>query len=45
MKGMMKIFEDMMVAVAFADAGISVSFLRQNNYFHEEPEEQIWGLM
>jgi len=45
MKGLMKMLEDIMVAVAFAEAGISISFLRQNNYVHEELEEQAWDLM
>ena len=44
MKGFMKMFEDLMVAVAFAEAGISVLFLRQKNNLHEELREQAWDL-
>lgn len=44
MKGHMKTFEDIMVAVAFAEAGISVLFLQQKNNIHEELMEQAWDL-
>ena len=44
MKGFMKMFEEIMVAVAFAEAGISVLFLQQKNNLHEELEEQAWDL-
>jgi len=36
MKGFMEMFEDIMVAVTFAEAGVSVSFLRQNDNLYRE---------
>jgi len=45
MKRFMEMFEDIMVAVAFAEEGVSVSFLRQKNDLHEELEEQAWDLI
>ena len=42
MKGFMKMFEELMVAVAFAEAGVSVLFLQQKNNLHEELEERVW---
>jgi len=43
MKRLMELFEDIMVAVAFAEEGISVSFLDQRDN-HEELEEPAWDL-
>lgn len=45
MKRFMEMFEDLMVAVAFAEEGVSVSFLRKKNNIHEEQGEQAWDLM
>ena len=44
MKGFMEMFEDIMVAITFAEAGVSVSFLRQNDNHYRELEEQAWDL-
>jgi hypothetical protein len=44
MKGFMKIFEESMVAVAFAEAGISVLFLQQKNDVQQELGERLWDL-
>lgn len=44
MKRFMEMFEDIMVAVTFAEAGISVSFLQQKNNLHKELGEQAWDL-
>jgi hypothetical protein len=44
MKRFMEMFEDLMVAIAFAEEGVSVSFLRQKNN-HEDLEEQAWDLI
>ena len=44
MKGFMEIFEDIMVAITFAEAGVSVSFLRQNHNHYRKLEEQAWDL-
>ena len=44
MKGFMKILEEIMVAVAFAEAGMCVLFLRQENNLHKELGEQAWDL-
>jgi len=44
MKGFMEMFEDIMVAITFAEAGVSVSFLRQNDNHYGELEEQAWDL-
>lgn len=44
MKGFIKMFEEIMVAVAFAEAGISVLFLQQGNNLHEELGDQAWDL-
>jgi hypothetical protein len=45
MKRLMEMFEDLMVAVAFAEEGVTVSLLRQENNLHEESGEQAWDLM
>ena len=45
MKRLMEMFEDIMVAVAFAEEGVSVSFLHKKNNIHEEQGEQAWDLM
>ena len=45
MKRFMKMFEDLMVAAAFAEEGVSVSFLQQKNNIHAESGEQAWDLM
>ena len=44
MKGFMEMFENIMVAITFAEAGVSVSFLRQNDNHYRELEEQAWDL-
>ena len=44
MKRFMEMFEDIMVAVAFAEEGVSVSFLSQKDNLHKELEEKIWDL-
>lgn len=44
MKGFMKMFEEIMVAVAFAEAGISVLFLQQKNNLDKELGERSWDL-
>ena len=44
MKGFMKMFEEIMVSVAFAEAGITVLFLQQKNNLHEELGERAWYL-
>lgn len=44
MKGFMKMFEEIMVAVAFAESGICVLFLQQKNNLHKELGEQAWDL-
>lgn len=44
MKKLMEMFEDLMVAVTFAEAGVSVSFLQQKDNFNEELGEQAWDL-
>jgi hypothetical protein len=38
MKKLMKAFEDIMIAVAFAEAGISVLILQQNNSLNQKVE-------
>jgi hypothetical protein len=38
MKRLMKIFEDIMIAVAFAEAGIPVLILQQNNGLKQKVE-------
>jgi hypothetical protein len=43
MKRLMELFEDIMVAVAFAEEGISVSFLEQRDS-HEGLGETAWDL-
>lgn len=45
MKRFMEMFEDIMVAIAFAEEGVSVSFLRQKNNLHKELGEQAWNLI
>ncbi len=45
MKRFMEMFEEIMVTAAYAEEGISVSFLlRKNNILNKEPEEQAWNL-
>ena len=44
MKRFMEMFEDIMVAVTFAEAGVSVSFLRQNDNLYRGVEVQAWDL-
>lgn len=44
MKGFMKMLEELMVAVAFAEAGISVLFLQQENNLYRELGERAWYL-
>jgi hypothetical protein len=44
MKGFMKMFEELMVAIAFAEEGVSVSFLQQKNSLDKELEERAWDL-
>ncbi len=44
MKGFMKMFEEIMVAIAFAEEGVSVSFLQQKNNLDKELGEQAWDL-
>ena len=44
MKGIMRMFEEIMVAVAFAEAGMCVLFLQQKNILHKELGEQAWDL-
>lgn len=38
MNKLMKVFEDIMIAVAFAEAGISVLILQQNNGLKQKME-------
>jgi len=45
MKRFMQMFEDIMVAVAFAEEGVSPSFLSRKDNLNEELEEQAWDLM
>ena len=42
--GFMKMFEEIMVAVAFAEAGIYVLFLQPNDNLHKELGERTWDL-
>ncbi|MFZ2198539.1 MAG: hypothetical protein WAV13_12440 [Thermodesulfovibrionales bacterium] len=44
MKRFMKMFEEIMVAVAFAEAGMSVLFLQQKNNLDEELGARTWDL-
>ena len=44
MKGFMKMFEEIMVAIAFAEEGVSVSFLQKKNNLDKELGEQAWDL-
>ena len=44
MKGFMEIFDEIMIAVAFAEAGICVLFLQQKNNLHKELGDQAWDL-
>lgn len=44
MKGFMIMLEEIMVAVAFAEEGISVSFLQQKNDLDIELGVQAWDL-
>ena len=44
MKGFMKMFEEIMVAIAFAEEGVSVSFLQQKNILDKELGERAWDL-
>jgi len=45
MKRFMKMFEDIMVAVAFAEEGVSIEFLRQRTDLHKELGDQTWELL
>ena len=45
MKRLMEMFEDIMVAVAFAEEGVSPSFLSRKDDLNKELEEQAWDLM
>lgn len=45
MKRFMEMFEELMVAAAFAEEGISVSFLQQKDDLHKEAGEQSWDLI
>jgi len=44
MKRFMEIFENLMVAVAFAEEGISDLFLQQKDNLYKELGEQTWDL-
>jgi hypothetical protein len=44
MKGFMIMLEEIMVAVAFAEEGVSVSFLQQKNNIDKELGVQAWDL-
>jgi len=44
MKRFMEIFENLMVAVAFAEEGICISFLQEKDNLHKELGEQAWDL-
>ena len=44
MKGFMKMLEDIMVAIAFTEEGVSVSFLQQKNNLDKELGERAWDL-
>ena len=44
MKRLMEMFEDIMVAVAFAEEGVSPSFLNRKDDLNEELGEQAWDL-
>ena len=44
MKRFMEMFEDIMVAITFAEADVSVSFLRQNDNLYRGVEVQAWDL-
>lgn len=44
MKGLMKMFEEIMVAAAFAEEGVSVLFLGQENGLDKELGERAWDL-
>jgi hypothetical protein len=44
MKGFMKMFEDIMVAVAFAEEGVSLSFLQHKNNLQQELRARAWDL-
>jgi len=44
MKRLLEMFEDIMVAVAFAEEGVSPSFLNRKDDLNEELGEQAWDL-
>ena len=44
MKRFMEIFEDLMVAVAFAEEGISYLLPQQKDNLYKESGEQTWDL-
>ena len=44
MKGFMKMFEELMVAIAFAEEGVSVSFPQQKNSLDKELGARAWDL-
>lgn len=44
MKRFMEMFEYLMVAAAFAEEGINISFLKQKDDLHKELGEQAWDL-
>ncbi len=45
MKVFMKMFEEIMVTAVFAEAGLCVLFLQQENCLHTELGGQAWDLM
>jgi len=44
MKRFMEIFEDLMVAVTFAEEGVYDLFLQQKDNLYKESGEQTWDL-
>ena len=44
MKRFTELFEYLMVAVTFAEEGINISFLSQEDDLHKELGEQTWDL-
>jgi hypothetical protein len=40
MKRLMEMFEEIMVTAAYAEEGVSTSFLRLNNNLHEDLEDR-----
>jgi len=45
MKRLMEMFEVVMIAVAYAEEGVSLSFIWLNDSLHKELEEPAWDLM